>query len=301
MAWTSVSITLPASLQVVRNGLQECITAAPDELDASQARLAGVTGAATVAANPTADTASAVDTLRASMEALLQAGGRFVCVHPFIHPLGDRRGDYAYLTPQQAVEGLAAKLADPKDLQAGAALRGVFLVLRGVNYAGFAETLAAFNAVFPVTELQQAQRRAASLASLEKDKLIQETGPIHPAWRSQEPRRHQGGTTLETGLGGLLGMAEGYDVENTRPEAELDALIEKKRAHLKALDAAWTAITEGLQGNIGAGLVLDGNIGGIYRQLTEALPPVEGYKLAAACCWIGNADDMTFFQELLGL
>ncbi len=117
------------------------------------------------------------------------------------------------------------------------------------------------------------------------------------------PRRstHPGCTALDTSLGGLLGMAEGYDLENVRPEDELAAVIEKKRAHLQGLDAAWATITGALQGGAGMGLVLDGNIGSIHRQLVENMPPVEGYKLAAVCCWIGTTQSMTFFRELMGL
>ncbi|WP_419787302.1 hypothetical protein [Pseudodesulfovibrio sp.] len=301
MSWPSVSISLPASLQTVLDGLQGCRSSVPGELDNSLARLDAVKGSATIATNPAAATAANVTGLRASMNGLLQAGGRFVCVHPYIHPLGDRRGDYAYLTPQQAVDGMAAKLADPKDLQAGSNLRGVFLLLRGVDNAGFAGTLAAFNAVFPITELQLAERRAGWLATLEPDKFVQATGPIHPAWTDQKAHRHPEAVALEKALGGLLGMAEGYDLENTRPEEELAAVIEKKRAHLQELETAWATITDALKSGQGLGLVLDGNVGSIHRQLRENLPPVEGYKLAAVCCWLGNAVDMTFFRELLGL
>lgn len=301
MTWTDIVFTPPQSLQTVHNGLLGCHSAAPGELDNSEARLAAVNGAVTISANPVAATATGVANLRASMEGLLQVGGRFVCVHPYIHPLGDRRGDYAYLTPQQAAEGMAAKLADPKDLQAGQDLRGVFLLLRGVDNNGFAETLAAFNSVFPITELQLAERRAGWLATLEKDKFIQETGPIHPTWTDQGAHRHPGGSALEKSLGGLLGMADGYGQENTRPEDELAAVIEKKRTHLQELEAAWTTITDALKDGAGLGLVLDGNVGSIHRQLVENMPPVEGYKLAAVCCWIGNTEDMTFFRELLSI
>ncbi len=85
------------------------------------------------------------------------------------------------------------------------------------------------------------------------------------------PRRADGirERRVDTSLGGLLGMAEGYDLENVRPEDELAAVIEKKRAHLQGLDAAWATITGALQGGAGMGLVLDGNIGSIHRQLVE--------------------------------
>lgn len=301
MTWENVSFSVPTTLQAVQEGLQGCYSTAPGELDNSRARLSAVNGSLPITTNHVAATASGIDALRQSMDDLLQAGGRFVCTHPYIHPLGDRRSDCSYLTPQQAVKGMAAKLADPLDLFTSGNLQGVFLLLRGVDNQGFADALGAFNTIFPVTELQLAARRAKRLATLEKDKLIQATGPIHPAWHEQDPRRHGGGVDLDTTLGPLVAMVEGYNQENFRPEAELDALIEKKRAHLQMLDDAWTDLTATLQGSTGLCLVLNGNSGSIHRQFIENLPSVEGYKLAAVCCWIGESGQMTFFRELLGL
>ncbi|MBI9087561.1 MAG: hypothetical protein JEZ11_28490, partial [Desulfobacterales bacterium] len=99
MIWTDISISTLSTLQAVQDGLQGCRTAAPTELDNSKARLATVNGSANIAPNPVAATASGIDALRQSMDELLQAGGRFVCTHPYLHPLGDRRGNYSYLTP----------------------------------------------------------------------------------------------------------------------------------------------------------------------------------------------------------
>jgi len=301
VSWAQVTLSVPPSLQAVIDGLQGCRDAAAGELDTSLTRLGDIAGELSITPNPVAAVASGAESLRVAMDGLLQRGGRFVCAHPYIHPLGDRRGDYAYLTPQQAVEGLADKLADPNDLIEGDALRGVLLLLRGVDHAGLAEALAAFNAIFPVTELQLAERRARWLSSLEKDKLVQTTGSIHPSWASMDTRRHPGGASMDKAAGGLLGMADGYALENQRPEDELASVIEKKRAFLQGLEAAWETIAAGIQGGGGLGVILDGNVSSIHRQLTEALPPVEGYKLAVACCWIGNTEDMTIFKELFGL
>ncbi len=192
MPWSTVSLTTPPTLQTVHEGLHNCRTAIPAELDNSTARLNTVKETVTISANPVAAAASNVAALRASMESLLQAGGRFVCVHPYIHPLGDRRGDYAYLTPQQAVEGMAAKLADPKDLQAEDELRGVFLLLRGVDNDDFAKTLVAFNAVFPVTELQLAERRADGLPPWRRTSSFRKPGRFIRHGPTKTRGRHPG-------------------------------------------------------------------------------------------------------------
>ncbi|BCS89955.1 hypothetical protein [Pseudodesulfovibrio sediminis] len=301
MPWTDITFTTPQPLQAVHEGLQDCHAVAPGELDNSTARLNAVKGSVAISTNPVATTASGVAALRTSMEGLLQAGGRFVCVHPYIHPLGDRRGDYAYLTPQQAAEGMAAKLADPMDSPGEDTLQAVLLMLRGVEHTDFVETLNAFNTVFPVSELQLAERRAGQLATLEQDKMIQTTGPVHPAWRGQDPRRHERAKDMGTTLGAQVALGEGYAIEAVRPEDELAALIDKKKALLEQLETDWTTLQDVIQGGAGKGLVLNGNSGSIHRQLVELRPPVEGYKLAAVCAWIGTAEHMTFFRELLGI
>ncbi|SOB60524.1 conserved protein of unknown function [Pseudodesulfovibrio profundus] len=301
MTWNPITLAPPPSLQAVHDELQGCRGAAPNELDASQNRLAAVNGAIPIASNPVAAAAAGVEALRIATIGLLQAGGHFLCLHPYIHPLGDRRGEYAYLTPQQTVTGMADKLADPQDVLSKNSLESVFLLLRGVDHDHFAAVLDAFCTLFPVTELMLAKRRAKWLATLEKDKLIRAVGPVHPSWHSHETRRHPRTVQLDQEMGGLLGMAEGYEQENTRPEAELNALIEKKRTHLQELDAAWTLVTDALRGDSGVGLALNGNMGSIRRQLKENTPPVEGYKLSALCCWIGSIDDVAFIREMVSL
>lgn len=301
MSWTNIHFTLPPSLKAVHSDLQACRAGAPVELTAGKSRLAGVAGAVTLHTNPVMGTVGNVADLRQAMVGLLDAGGLFTCVHPYIHPLGDRRGEYAYLTPQQAADGLAVKMADPMDLPGKDTLQGVFLLLRGVEHADFADTLKAFNAIFPVTELELAQRRAGQLATLEQDKMIQTTGPVHPAWRGQNPRQHERANDMGMALGAQVALGEGYAIEAERPEDELAALIDKKQAHIEQLETEWTALQDVIQGGAGKGLVLNGNSGSIHRQLAEFRPPVEGYKLAAMCAWIGTAEHMTFFRELLGL
>ncbi|RWU04141.1 hypothetical protein DWB63_09040 [Pseudodesulfovibrio sp. S3] len=292
---------MPSPLGAAHDTLQDCRANAPGELNAGKTRLTNVAGSVKINTNPVLGTVGNIDALRQAMTGLLQTGGLFACVHPYIHPTGDRRGDYAFLTPQQAATGMVDKLGDVMDLPPGGDLQAVFLLLRGVEHTGFADTLKAFNAVFPVTELQLAERRAAWLATLETDKLIQATGPVHPAWHKQDPRRHERAADLDTALGAQVALGEGYALESVRPEDELAALIDKKQAHVTQLETAWTALQDVIQGGTGLGQILTGNRDSIHRQLNEALPPVEGYKLAAMCCWIGTDEQTTFIKELLGL
>lgn len=295
--WTPITFAPPVQLQTSAAELEQALADIPAGLSGTDARLVSVSRAYDA---PAVEVTVNAGALRQAQDALLQAGGSSTVIHPYLHPLGDRRGDYSFMTPQQAVHGLADKLADPADPIGDDAAEAVLVLLRGVDHAGFAETLGAFNAVFPVIELQMVERRARALATLGTDKLIRTRGPAHPAWRNMAPRRHQTGAGLDMAMGRRLAIAESYAAD-TAPEAELSALIAKKQAHLLAAKAAWEDLTATLQGGEGQGLALAGNAAAIRRQLLQQLPPVDGFKLAACACWMGRAEQTTFFRECFGL
>jgi hypothetical protein len=270
-------------------------------LGTSKDRLSGVLGAAAVSTNPTLAVTDGISALRESMDSLMLSGGRIACVHPYIHPIGDRRGDYAYLTPQQAAEAMAAKFSDPADLPQDDETTAVLLLLRGVDHAGFASTLAAFNALLPISPLQLAQRRAGWLSSLETDKLLNPDGPLRPGWGQTSAARNSTLSTAGRAVGTMAAISEAYALETTRPDDELAALISRKEAHILAATEAWEALSEALEGGAGLGLVLDGGHAAIRRQLLGDAPPVEGYALAAMCAWIGTNEQTTLIREALGL
>lgn len=300
MAWTPVAFSAPPTAQSWADSLIPALGGAAVELDGSQARLASVTGLAAVAQNPVAGGTTMVAAIRQGMGNLLQGGGRFFCLHPFIHPQGDRRGDYAYMTPQQAASGLADKLADTVDILPAGTLSCVAVLIRGVDFAGFAGALGAFNAVFPATELRMAQRRADDLAALEQSKLARPDGGIAPRWLQQDARRYPAIRNLDVAMGTLVAAGEGYDQENIGPEAELATLIEKKRASLASIEDAWAATCAALEGGAGLTLNIDGTRDTLHGQMRSAIPAVEGYKLAAVACWVGSPEQMTIFREVFG-
>jgi hypothetical protein len=317
-----ISFTVPATAQTIRSNLSAVVTGVAGATAEGTGRLAAVTGGAVPQKSPLAGVAANVAALRAQLEALLQAGGRFVCVHPYVHPVGDRRGEYSYLTPSDCVAALAGKVADPEDQPsetgaedlpsetasedgAGDAdagnLAAVCVLLHGADHGPFAELLAAFNAVFPVTELQLAERRARQLITLEKDKRIIATAPKEPRWVASAPHRHGALCGMDLALGALVAQSEAFAAENASAEAELAALMQARAAHVAQLDAAWQALCSGLSGDAGLGWYLSGDAAGMARQLAAGGTPVSAYKLCAALCWVGAAERVAVFKEVFGL
>lgn len=301
MAWSSITIATPQSMLDAQPGLQPVLSGAGAELDNSASRLGAISSLLPHEANPLAASASGADAYRAALTALLSGGGRILAVHPYVHPVGDRRGDYAYLTASDAIAHLAAKIADPVDAPRGADLAGLAILFRGVDNAGLAATMGAFNAVFPLAELDMVMRRAGQLAGLDTSKLVQPTGPLHQRWRTSLPRRNMKATAMDIALGGQIAIAEGYAAESMRPEAELAALIERKREHIAARTAAWSDLVTTLQGGSGLAMYATGSAAGLRTAFLASTPPEQGHALAALICWVGTPEQLTFFKEFVGV
>lgn len=301
MSLQPITMHTPPTATTIHDGLAAVTSGIAGEVAGAQARLAAVTGGAVVQSAALSGAAAGASALRDQLAALLQSGGTMLAVHPYIHPVGDRRGDYSYLTPSDCVAALASKLTDTEDLPDSGNLAAVVVLIHALDHAAFAAALGAFNAVFPVTELQLAERRAAQLATLETDKGIITTAPKEPRWVANAPHRHGTACRLDTSLGALLAQCEGYDSENTSPEAELAALLTERAAHVAALEAAWVAFCNGLQGGNALGSYCTGDAESIARQLVASGAPAAAYKLCAAVCWVGAPERVRLFKEVFGL
>jgi len=301
MSWDKITATPSTSLRSSGEAVQECNETAKTATGASASRLSSVAGKAPLSTSPQSGKAAGAANARERAKALLSGKVKELTVHPFDYSAGDRRGDYSYLTPQEAVGRLCDKLTDHTDELQGQPLSAVSILILGTDFLPFYEALDAFNKVFPVTGLEEAQRRAVRLASLEELKLIREGGGITPRWRQSSPAHYGTPAALDMGLGRVLATAEGYHAETTSPEAELTALINKKRDQIDARQAAWDALNAMLKGEIAMGLYEEGTTSEIKEAiLGHALPP-GAYKLSAAVCWVGSPDSITLFKEIFGL
>lgn len=300
MEWNNITLQVPASAQQIRTELQGIKDGTPSEVETAKGRLSGVSGAVSISSSPLAGAAGNVTALRASLDGLLAGGGQFLCVHPYIHPIGHRRGDYAFLTPKDGVQAIANKLADPEATPGTGQLACVAIMLCAGDHATFGNHVNAFNSVFPITPLVMAARRAEGLAVLERDKFIRATGPMRPHWKANTPRRHNLATKTDKALGRLLAVAEAVDT-GARPEDELAELLTRKAAHVEAAAAAWDDLGATISGDAGRGLYATGTAAGIRRIIAASSTPGPEYKLTAIACWIGPESGLSFFKECFGL
>ncbi|WP_027361092.1 hypothetical protein [Halodesulfovibrio aestuarii] len=298
MDWSNISFA-PVGANIYQS-LSPVLSGAAGELAGSKGRLSSITGVVPVARNPLSTGAATVAALRSALIDLTAQSGQCVCVHPYVHTVGHRRGEYSYLTPNDALKALGNKLIDAEEKLPSGKLGAVFVLLYGATHADFVKQLGAFLQVFPVTELQLVMRRANALNTHEKDKFITPAGRMWPEFRQRDLRQH--GTVRSVGscLGPLVAVGEGYN-EATTPEAQLAALMDKKAAHIQQAENAWQQLVATMQGGAGKAMYCEGSLAGLRAELFKSGTPSSVYKLCTAMCWLGAPQQLTVLKEVFGL
>lgn len=299
--WQPVNFTLPNTAQTIQQSAASVLKAVNAELEAAQNRLSGVAGNIPVTPSPISAGATSAAELLQKLNELLAVSTHCLCVHPYVHPVGDKRGDYSYLSPSSCRDAVMAKLADPsEDLPAGECA-AVFLQLTGFDHADMAKKLADFNAVFPATSLQLVQRRAGDLAVLETEKYVFGTGFVSPKFQRLDVRQQKKNRDMDTAMASALAYCHGYDSQNTRPETRLQAVMSKKKNKAAEAAASWEELSATFTGGAGQAAYLTGSVGRIRNEFSKLAITDGAHVLSVICCWIGQPEKLATFKEVLGL
>lgn len=298
MLWSNISFA-PVGASIHQT-LIPVLSGAAGELVGSKGRLSSISDAVPAARNPLSVEAATVAALRSALIDLTAQSGRCVCVHPYLHTVGHRRGEYSYLTPNDALTALGNKLVDAEETLPSGKFGAVFVLLHGATHAEFVRQLQAFLQVFPVTELQLVMRRAAALNTHEQDKFITPAGRMWPEFRLRDLRQHGAVRSVDLCLGQLVAVGEGYD-ESTTPEAQLTTLMDKKAAHIQQAEQAWLQLTQSMSGGAGKVLYAEGSLAGLRSELFKSGTPSSVYKLSAAVCWLAVPEKLRVLKEIFGL
>ncbi|WP_319780786.1 hypothetical protein [Maridesulfovibrio sp.] len=299
--WKPVNYTLPESAAGIKQGADPVLNSVPGEVGAAQSRLNGVAGFIPVTPSPVSGPAGNAENLISRLNSLLAISADFLCVHPYVHPVGDKRGDYAYLSPSSCRDAVLAKLADPYENLPEGDCAAVFLQITGYDHADMAKKLAAFNTVFPVVPLQLVQRRAADLAVLETEKFIFGTGFVSPKFQKLDERQHKKNRDMDTAMASMLAYCHGYDTQNKRPETRLQEVMAKKQNKAAEAAASWAELAATFAGGSGQAAYLTGSVGQIRNDFSKLAITDGAHVLSVICCWIGQPEKMAIFKEVLGL
>ncbi|MBI9109917.1 hypothetical protein [Maridesulfovibrio ferrireducens] len=299
--WKSVNFKVPAAAAAINQGADPVLAAVAGEMSAAGSRLSGVAGFIPVTPSIISGSAGNAQGLISQLNELLNVSSKFLCAHPYVHPLGDKRGDYTYLSPSGCLDGMLAKLADPSDDLPETVSGSVFLKFTAYDHADLAAKLAAFNAVLPVTPLQMVQRRAEDLNVLETEKYILGDGFISPKFQDLDARQQVTNNKMDSKLARMVAVSHGYDCQNKRPETLLSELITKKQKATEEAGAAWERFCSLFSGGSGQAAYLNGSVRDIRLELANMGTSDGTHVLSVICCWIGEAEAMTVFREVLGI
>lgn len=304
MFWQGVTFTPPAAVSNIAAGLAGHLADAQAAMGQGGQALQGLslpelppfTGGA--------------DELRASAGALLSSQARYLAVTPYLQGIGTMRGDQAYLTPQKAMEVIGKSLLEDAISSATGGVipsfdKGLVVLVMAAQEPGqLANALGGFNAVFPLPELRQAERRAKALATIELDKFKIPELPKFPPWGNAAPERSATGLAVARVLGGHLALAEGLEAAKVSPTARLAAFTNKLAAAAQQRQQDLQALATGMTGESNAwrGIYLEGAVAMLAPLLAKLAPPMDdSFKCCVSVCWCGTKSQVAYFKEAFGL
>ena len=197
-AWNAVDFSPSDTLSGIGDSLMPAVEGLVSDVQAGVGKLTELAEKVPNAVPDVSALAGMADELRGQLAGLMTGSVSVLCVHPWQQGVGDRKGDYAWLTPENALASLSARCV-PACLtgdapQGNAAL---VLVVTAPELSAFMDALGAFNGVFLIREMEQAGRRAAALATLELDKFVIPKAPCFPPWEWLTPGTPSTGAAFE--------------------------------------------------------------------------------------------------------
>ena len=306
MTWAPVTMRWPEQSTQWLTALDAAKALATGELTSTGSRLQALEGLATTNPGPVGAIAGpAVAAGRAALAGSLGETPAVLVVTPFQSGVGSGTGLQRYLSAPNLVQRLADKLNDNTDagLPQGELFALVLLFL-GTRYDHFASTLAGFNALLPIGDLQRAQRRAQQLSEMDTDQweLAAAGGVLR--WGQLALERCTITKASKQALSSQLVALESY--ADTSPMDDLLALAQRKGTLAQQRDQKLADLRALLSGGsaevtIRARLLGPGDAGELRRQLLDTPAPGHEWALSAGVMLVGSLDGLSFVRELVGL
>lgn len=307
MTWAPITLRWPEHATQWLADLDAAKTLAGSELASTGLRLSALDGLATT--NPGPVGAAAQEAIAAGRAALAGALGEApacLVVTPFQSGIGQGAGLQRYLSAPNVRQQLAGKLTDNSDAARPIGPQYALVVLfLATRYDQFATTLARFNALLPLPDLQRAERRAQWLFDLETEKWELPKAGALPRWGQLPLERCTLTKAASQAMAGQLAALESYAADGA-PLAELGALAARKAAQAEARDQTLADLQALLAGgtpdtSMRARLIGPGDGAELRRQLLEGEAPGHEWALSAGVMLVGSLDGLSFVRELVGL
>ena len=306
MNWSPVKMRWPEEATSWLNDLSESQGMAGVELDSAQARVATLATRATTSPGPVGAAAmQAVAAGRAALTGALGEAPLCLVVTPFQSGVGQGSGYQRYLSAPNLLQHMAAKLEDASDDNRPADTQhALVLIFLATRYDQLASTLAAFNTLLPMKDLQRAERRAEQLFGLEADKWELPSAGTLPLWGKLPLERCTITKVAAQTMSGQLSALESY--ADSTPLGDLSALATRKANQAKSMaknlaDLKAQFADSSANSTMQARLIGPGNNAELRQQLLAGDAPGHEWPLSAGVMLVGSLPGLAFVRELVGL
>lgn len=295
MTWQNVSHQWPSQAQTIQTQSVHVLGQVGDVMNASVSRMAGLANQVSVKRHPLSQEAEAIRSLRGELEQLL-CQGQVLSVHPYQYQVGHKVESGHHLSPDVAVQALAAKLMDGNDKQKPTGQQHALgWMIAESSLADFAKSTQALFEVVNLPELGMVTRRLAQEQRVQTDKFIQPNPIAQPRFKpmaslNPRPLRH-----VLNWQGGQLAHIESLAADWQSPVDKLGQLAQKRDAQLQA----WQGAIDGLKQSDVTLLKFEG--GGtrevIATLLNQSQPPSRANRYTFASLFL-SPEPLSFLSEL---
>lgn len=291
MAWLNANANWPASAQAISDSTAEVLNQVGGVMSDAIGRVAATEAKVTISRHDLSSEAEALLNLRAELNNLM-VQAKTLTVTPAVYGLGSD----GFLSTQQAINALAAKLRDNADRHTpGNQNHALVLLLSAASPAQLLSQLTPICNLLAVPTLLAYQRQLQKEASLAADKMQQNAPALTPRWTQISDLNLQPLRSASTLLGAQIAQLESLSADAATPLAKLTALANKRSALIGALQSDLTAL-QGVAGSIWR-FAYTGSAAGLATELQNTAAPVK--QPVSVAMVISSTQPLTFFQELL--
>lgn len=297
MPWKSSQITWPDVAESIQHQSQGVIGNIKGEMQTNLGGLNTAAGSVTFAKGALSGDANALLNLRNQLNELL-VRGQVLTVHPYQYAVGEQQPSGVFLSAQNSVNTLIAKLNDQADdNRPSGNLNALAVLLTADNHQQFSQVLNAFVQVLPVSELSALARRVHAELSA-SDKMSTPAVDVVPRYK---PNGYLNQNPLRDALkyqGAQVAQLESLASDQNDVVAKLQTLATKRN---NALTEWQTAIDDlkNIDGNVQV-FTASGSASSIASELKDSGVPNAQAAISAVVMFT-SPEPLQFLQGMLSL